>query len=58
MAGSKKGKDLSPKKSPVGGRKAGGGQQENDNLTLVRAAKPVKKDLPPKSSPKGGVKKR
>lgn len=31
----KKSKDLSPKKHPKGGKLAG-----NDNLTLVRAAKP------------------
>jgi hypothetical protein len=58
MAGSKTTKktltkDLAPKAGTVkGGRLAA-----NDNLTLVRNAKPkVKKDLPPKKSPKGGAK--
>ncbi len=56
MAGSKKRKDLSPKKNPKGGMKK---LAVNDNLTLVRAAKPaIKKDLSPKSSPKGGKKTR
>ncbi len=55
MAGSKKAKDLSPKKSPKGG----GVRLQNDNFTLVRAAKPaIKKDLSPKSSPRGGKKTR
>jgi hypothetical protein len=43
MAGTKKAaKDLSAKASTV----KGGGHNLNDNLTLVRAAKPAKKDLP------------
>jgi hypothetical protein len=35
MMATKKSKDLSPKGNPKGGKLAG-----NDNLTLVRAAKP------------------
>lgn len=48
-------KDLKPKSTAV---KAGrGGWDRNDNITLVRAAKPVvKKDLPPKKDVKGGKK--
>jgi hypothetical protein len=58
MAGTKKTKDLPPKKSPKGGRsQLGQSGGFNDNFTLVRAAKPkVKKDLSPKTSPKGGKK--
>lgn len=52
---SSKTKDLPPKKS---GQVKGGGKNRiagNENLTLIRAAKPkVKKDLPPKKNPKGG----
>jgi hypothetical protein len=52
----KKNKDLSPKKSGV---VKGGKIATNDNVTLVRAAKPTKKskDLAPKSgNVKGGKK--
>jgi len=47
-------KDLPAKKSVKGGllRVPVG----NDNLTLVRAAKPAKKDLPSKKTVKGGFK--
>jgi hypothetical protein len=49
----KKIKDLSPKSGAV----KGGGWGKNDNMTLVRAAKPtVKKDLPPSKDVKGGKK--
>ncbi len=46
-------KDVKPKATAVkGGRLA-----SNDNITLVRAARPVvKKDLPPKKDVKGGKK--
>ena len=51
----KKSKDLSPKSSkPV----KGGGLKLNDNLTLVRAAKPAKKDLPAGKDIKAGKKAR
>ena len=52
----KKAKDLTPK-SPA---KVKGGKlyTGNDNLTLVRGAKPAKKrDLPPRKDVKGGKKK-
>ena len=56
----KKAKDLSPKSSGnvKGGRAVDGGM--NDNITLVRAAKPStkKKDLPARKDVKGGVKMR
>ncbi len=46
-------KDLKPKSTAV----KGGKLAANDNITLVRAAKPVvKKDLPPKKDVKGGKK--
>ena len=45
-------KDLPAKKSVKGGRLG----MPNDNLTLVRAAKPGKKDLPSKKTVKGGLK--
>ncbi|MEQ1731657.1 MAG: hypothetical protein ABL982_25065 [Vicinamibacterales bacterium] len=46
-------KDLTPKSTAV----KGGKLAANDNITLVRAAKPVvKKDLPPKKDVKGGKK--
>ena len=48
-------KDLPAKKAVKAGRKAGGSQ---DNLTLVRAAKPGKKDLPSQKTVKGGAVKR
>ena len=49
-------KDLKPKSTAVKGGK-GGRIAGNDNITLVRAAKPVvKKDLPPKKDVKGGKK--
>ena len=59
MAAAKKTKDLTPKKAETvkGGilRKPG----NNDNFTLVRAAKPrVTKDLSPSKNPKGGKKER
>jgi len=45
--------DLAPKSSkPV----KGGRLVANDNLTLVRAAKPAKKDLPSGKDVKGGLK--
>jgi hypothetical protein len=43
-------KDLPAKKTV----KAGGKKLFNDNVTLVRAAKPGKKDLPSKKTVKGG----
>lgn len=55
----KKAKDLTPK-SPEK-VKGGDGRREgklaaNDNITLVRGAKPVKKrDLPPRKTVKGGI---
>ena len=46
--------DLTPK-SPA--RVKGGGRLPNDNITLVRGAKPAKKhDLPPRKDIKGGGK--
>jgi hypothetical protein len=49
----KKIKDLRPKSGAVkGGRIAA-----NENMTLIRAAKPtIKKDLPPRQDVKGGKK--
>ena len=44
-------KDLPAKKTVKGGKIT-----QNDNLTLVRAAKPAKKDLPSKKTVKGGFK--
>ena len=56
----KKAKDLSPKSATV---KGGGGQDPeklsaNDNVTLVRGAKPApkKRDLPSRKDVKGGKK--
>jgi hypothetical protein len=50
MATSKKTtKDLPAGKNPKGGKVVA-----NENLTLVRAAKPAKKDLPSKKTVKGG----
>ena len=47
----KKIKDLGAKSTAV----KGGGKDLNDNMTLVRAAKPtIKKDLPPRQDVKGG----
>lgn len=46
-------KDLPASKPVKGGRKGGTLQ---DNLTLVRAAKPAKKDLPASKDVKGGKK--
>ena len=39
---------MAPKKNDLPAKKdvKGGGWTNNDNLTLVRAAKPTKKDLP------------
>ena len=52
---SKKAKDLAPKSGAVvkGGKLAG-----NDNITLLRAAKPTpkKRDLPSRKDVKGGKK--
>ena len=48
-------KDLPAKKTVKAGRK---GITVNDNLTLVRAAKPGKKDLPAQKTVKGGAVKR
>ena len=45
-------KDLSASKDVKGGRPI----PSNDNLTLVRAAKPAKKDLPAGKDVKGGKK--
>ena len=45
-------KDLPAKKDVKGG----GRKLYNDNLTLVRAAKPTKKDLPAGKAVKGGKK--
>jgi hypothetical protein len=48
-------KDLPPK-SPT--KVKGGGLTENDNITLLRNAKPSKKrDLPPRKDVTGGKKK-
>jgi hypothetical protein len=50
----KKVKDLPAKSS---GSVKGGGLNHNDNITLVRGAKPTKKkDLPPRKDVKGGSK--
>ncbi len=49
-------KDLPAKKSVKGGRTTK--LATNDNLTLVRAAKPAKKDLPAGKDVKGGKKAR
>ena len=49
----KKSNDLTPK-SPT--KVKGGGVNLNDNLTLVRGAKPGKRDLPPSKDVKGGKK--
>lgn len=50
----KKIKDLIPKSGAVKGGSAG---THNENMTLVRAAKPtIKKDLPPSKDVKGGKK--
>jgi hypothetical protein len=46
-------KDLPAKKVVKGGKIV-----YNDNLTLIRAAKPGKKDLPAKKTVKGGIFKR
>jgi len=55
MAG-KKTKDLTPK-SPAQ-IKGGAKYSPNDNITLVRAAKPTKKrDLPPRKTITGGKRK-
>jgi hypothetical protein len=52
----KKGKDLAPKSSGVKGGRAG--WMNNENLTLVRNAKPApkKRDLPSRKDVKGGKK--
>jgi hypothetical protein len=55
MAGKKKGKDLSPKSSKA---VKGGKLSANENLTIVRGAKPPKKDLPATKDVKGGKKAR
>jgi hypothetical protein len=54
-APAKKAKDLAPKSS---GRVKGGLIAANDNMTLVRNAKPApkKKDLPSRKDVKGGKK--
>jgi len=53
---SKKAKDLTPKSSSVKGGRAG--WSSNENLTLVRNAKPApkKKDLPSRKEIRGGKK--
>ena len=53
---SKKAKDLTPKSSSVKGGRAG--WMGNENLTLVRNAKPAPKrrDLPSRKEVKGGKK--
>jgi hypothetical protein len=49
-------KDLKPKSGAVKGGRPG--VSPNDNITLVRAAKPtIKKDLPPRQDVKGGKRK-
>jgi hypothetical protein len=52
----KKTKDLAPKSAA--GVKGGGLNTSNDNITLVRAAKPTakKRDLPARKDVKGGKK--
>jgi hypothetical protein len=56
-APAKKAKDLAPKSGNVKGGRAGGAL--NDNMTLVRGAKPApkKKDLPSRKDVTGGKKK-
>jgi len=56
MAGKAGKKDLPAKKAIKGGKSTK--LATNDNLTLVRAAKPVKKDLPAGKDVKGGKKAR
>ena len=52
----KKEKDLPPKSPST--VKGGGLATNNDNMTIVRGAKPAKKrDLPPRKTVKGGYKK-
>jgi hypothetical protein len=53
MKKTSKSKDLSPKATAV----TGGGRRQNDNMTLVRAAKPApkQKDLPTRTPVKGGA---
>ena len=53
-----KAKDLPATKDVKGGKQAPGRLGANDNLTLVRAAKPAKKDLPAGKDVKGGKKAR
>jgi len=52
-APAKKAKDLAPKSANIKGGKPYSG---NDNMTMVRNAKPAKKkDLPTKKTVKGGL---
>lgn len=53
-------KDITPKKTSAvvkGGSFGYGTGRGNDNITLVRGAKPSKRDLPPRKTVKGGHKK-
>lgn len=56
MATKKTVKDLAPKSTTK--VKGGGLKTANDNITLVRAAKPKVKDLAPKKNPRGGAAKK
>ena len=58
MATKKSVQDLAPRTAATvkGGAKKSPGAQ--DNITLVRAAKPSMKDLAPKKNPKGGASKK
>jgi len=55
---SKKAKDLAPKSGSVKGGRPVAGSGPNDNMTLVRNAKPApkKRDLPSRKDVKGGKK--
>jgi len=55
---SKKTKDLTPKPGSVKGGRAQTGGWSNENMTLVRNAKPApkKRDLPSRKDVKGGKK--
>jgi hypothetical protein len=54
----KKAKDLAPKSASVKGGRAASRPDGNDNMTLVRGAKPApkKRDLPSRKDVKGGKK--
>ena len=55
----KKAKDLAPKSTSVKGGRLGRPDSNNDNMTLVRGAKPApkKRDLPSRKDVTGGKKK-